>query len=1819
MAAGAAPAEPPGAAAAAAAGGEPPPAAGEEELPLLQQRYGTTGFAKAGVLAKVTYTFVSPLLALGAKNKINEDTAPAYLPTSDTAQLLARQFDATYTRVKAEQAARRRPCSPAGLLWRTYWRLYHWRIVIHLLWTFTEIACRVGGPLVLRQLLNWLSGYEATDGNTELYPTWKGWMWAGVLSIFGYCYACIHHQLFWYGMRMGFDMRQQAVAAVQAKVLRLNSVAVADQTAGKIVNIVSNDVRRFDDAMPFYNFLICSPVELIIVFVLVGTKLGFWASLAGCATQMALIPTQAMLVRYIGRLRASTAAQTDERVRLTGEVISGVLATKMLGWEGPFLQQVGAIRQREAHFIRQGARIRAFNMGLSFAITPLSALAAFGVARATDTDNLTVANVFSSLALLALPKLYMTDFFTLGVQFVSELRITMRRLGDFLSLPEPPEPWHARSKPAAAAVEAGPGSPKAGGDSVPSSGFQLRDLQFEVSKGQLVGIVGAVGSGKSSVLSVLLGELQPTQQQGGGPPARPPVSVLGSVAYCSQVPWIVSGSLKENVLFGKPYDAARYGAALKACALEDDVAVLPAGSETELGERGINLSGGQKARLALARAAYSQADIQLLDDPLSAVDPRVGRILFDRCISNSGLMAGKTRLLVTHQRQFLPGCDTLLVMRGGRIALRGTYEELAAAGVPEVIATHETSLDDSTYDTHGSQPAALEAVAEEEQETEEPSRGGSEAQQSEGLQQRGQPEQQQGGEAPSAGEQQQASSKASRFDRLVSTIMRDEEAGKADGSPGGPPPAPSASSRLRRGLSRGTRRLTSGYLRRAVSARFSGKAAEDEEEGSQEAPALEASKSGRLIVAEDRASGSVPWSIYGRFALRMGLPVVCIITAGLLCGQAIYLYGDYWLGLWASKDPEEQRKLYWVWGYAIMVGSILAISFARSYLFYMAALRASTRLHAEVAERVLRAPLSFFHTSPTGRILNRFSKDQGSVDEQLPQVFFDCITALGMVLGAFILLMIVVPFIIPVFLPLGIAFFWVRRHYVQTSREVKRWEATTRSPVFASFSAVLKGLPTIRAYGAGARFRSAFLWDLSDNGSWWFCFLTTARWIGFRLDILVGLLMTAAPLLMMAVHGSLSARLAGLALTQSLQLAGLLQWMVRQSAEVENNMTSVERLLHYTELEQEPATLAQGGAAPAKGWPAAGLIEYQGVTAIYRPGLPPVLRNLTFTVQGGVSCGVVGRTGSGKSSLMLTLFRLIPVTSGTICIDGVDTSSVALDALRHQIAIIPQDPVLFSGTLRSNLDPWGHFEDARLWEVLKAAQLGGAVSALGGLDARMQEAGDNLSVGQRQLFCLARALLQDAAILALDEATANVDRATDALIQQAVRDCTNGGFGGRKRTLLVIAHRIDTIMDCDQLLVLSAGNLVEQGAPGELAQTGGIFARLGHDLLYEAPQGARGLVLLLHKCGRSATDFWPRSPACPDCLGLPHSLAKTKQALRRRYAVAAMSSLDRNEGGGGRCFQWGADAKAAAEVVKQLPALLKLPLGAPVYADGASSGGSIALRLPRLAKLDGVIGEVIAPGNFREVLAGTRVGGLSTMPPALYIHMPHDAGMVGKVAENMAALRENGTPVGEIRVLPSPVGPAFFSNCSPLIPAPLSALLYAQLRAGRFINATNHIIEDLKNSEWGAFRTYMSTELPGQMQQMQIAIHPAQLYAHVWECLGVAWAVHETVGTYMTAALVWLESRGTADPALLAAQYRVPRLSALTAVPPAGLAIQSAEGEEEEDEGQLTKQQRRQQTGGKEEEGHGHLSSSAVADDKPRQRAVLLKRRTSKKRSKGQH
>ncbi|GMH35448.1 hypothetical protein BSKO_03316 [Bryopsis sp. KO-2023] len=1302
----------------------------------------------------ISFGDVEKLLRLGLRGEIDEHSVAADLPPGDMVGVLLNKFTHTYNDIKdagGDNPRRRR----LNRTTRSLVRIFNYEFLIQLLYGLLETAIRIAGPLFFRRYISWLIDYDRGRGTVSQS---EGWMWGVLLSSVGFLFMITHHRFFLQGCLMGFRMRQMLIAAIHSKVLRLNTASVAHLTSGQVVNLISNDVRRFDDAMPFLVFVILGPLELVVVTVLISKEVGFLPALAGVSTMMLLVPGQAILSKYIGWFRRGCARWSDKRIHLLGQLVSGSMAVKMLGWEDPFIDEVKKLRKEEKKYLMGTSLIRGSNQALNMFISFLAAFTTFatvwGIGKTLD-----VTGAFYVIVLLSLPKLSMALFFVLAVEKGAELVVSLDRLDKFLSAPEPPksdrivqgdgtspgcvslahldfswatkEPAEKQSLSKAAlkkqfstrtialtsigASIKKPKTPKL------KRMRTLKDISLAVEPGELLGVAGRVGSGKSSLLSALLGEMQFDEHLATG------VTMCGRVAYVSQVPWVKAGTVRENIVFGQPFDEEKYQTVIEACALLPDIQRLPAGDATELGERGINLSGGQKARLCLARAAYSEADIQLLDDPLSAVDPHVARILFDKCIGPQGIMQRSTRILVTHQRQFLPRCDQVAVMQQGGIAMVAPWERIKSEGFEDVFGKP-----DKDGMTRVDSEVSLSSI-----------------------------------------------------DTVIKAGCNDEISGE-------------------------------GSSKKVSAKRI-------QKEG------REKDADGELVNPEGKESGNVSWKVYWDYIVFIGAPMCAIIVVLCFLTQGVFFVAEWWLSQWANADHEDQQRSRWIGIYSAVTFSGIAFAILFGLLMFTSCIRGSSKLHNQMVARVMRSPLKFFHTNPTGRVVNRFSKDQGMVDELLPTVVIEVMAILTVTFGTLVLTGVAVPVIIPLFLIVLVIFMRVRRKYVVSSREVKRFEGTTRSPIYAIFSENLKGLATIRAYGAHKEFEKSFLECMDANGAWWYAFMVSSRWVGFRLDGISASLLAGSVLLSMLLRKEVSPEIVALAMSRVLQLTGALQWAVRQSAELENLMTSVERMLEYSHLEQEPPRVSEGGGSPPPKWPSSGAITYENVTATYRSGLSPVLKDLKFEIPGGASVGVVGRTGSGKSSLMLTLYRLIDVNSGKISIDGVDTSTIGVDALRRELAIIPQDPMLFSGTLRMNLDPWKESSDHEIWKVLSMVQLKELVEMVGGLDAEMKECGENLSTGERQLMCLARALLKDASVVALDEATANVDRHTDAMIQTTLREWAEQKkhSGAKTPTLLVIAHRIDTIMDCDYLVVLHDGELVEFGPPSVLMnREGGTFAAM---------------------------------------------------------------------------------------------------------------------------------------------------------------------------------------------------------------------------------------------------------------------------------------------------------------------------------------------------------------------------------------------------------
>ncbi|CAF4536341.1 unnamed protein product [Rotaria sp. Silwood2] len=825
--------------------------------------------------------------------------------------------------------------------------------------------------------------------------------------------------------------------------------------------------------------------------------------------------------------------------------------------------------------------------------------------------------------------------------------------------------------------------------------FLLKNIVFTVYPGDLICIIGPIGSGKSSLLQTLTGEIPFFDGQ---------VRLHGSFCYVPQEPWIFSSTVKKNILFGKDYDPQLFRRVVDATALE----------------------AGQKARVNMARALYRDADIYLLDDPLSAVDVKVSKHLFEKSIKS--YLGNKICILVTHQIQFLRHATRILVLENGEMIQTGTYDELLA--------------------------------------------------------------------------------RSSSFSRLLEDIHQQEKE----------------------------------QIERPMNI--------PQRQSSRHLTLIENEHEDDLLIDsenfETTEKGSVKWDVYITY-LQEGVGVLFgIFILIFIFGfhQATSIVYSWWLAKWS--DDESQRhghqsnctkiinqkinmirsmndtewneyrngRFYFYCGIALV---LLILNLLRIITIKVICLHSGRTLHNKMFKRLIRCPISFFDLNPIGRILNRFTKDIAIVDEYLPWTLLDFLECLSQVLGVIALVCWLnswsfIPAIIAT-----IGMLLIRHRFARCSRDLKRLESTSRSPIYSYLTSTILGLKVIRSYHAEKTCLSEFFSLLDDNSRAYYLFLTTNRWGAIRFDwitVFFIAIVTSMALIVRITGRLFSAADIALTLSFSLNLMGLLQWTIRQSVQLETQMTSVERILEYCALDQEPPAQVSPKHRPPTNWPSHGEIIFENVCMSHsnEPDAPLALYNISLTIQAGEKIGIVGRTGAGKSSFIQTIFRMGTLINGQIKIDNIDISTVGLDDIRRRISIIPQDPVLFTGTIRSNLDQFGNYSDVEIWHALEKVQLKRLVTDVmpNGLHSFVSEGGSNLSVGQKQLVCLARAILKKSKILVIDEATANVDNATDELIQRALRQQF------KKCTVLTIAHRLRTVIDSDRILVLGNGSVLEFDTPQAL-------------------------------------------------------------------------------------------------------------------------------------------------------------------------------------------------------------------------------------------------------------------------------------------------------------------------------------------------------------------------------------------------------------------
>ena len=1096
----------------------------------------------------------------------------------------------------------------------------------------------------------------------------------------------------------GIQLRTVCITALYKKVMKLKRATLSKTSIGHIINLISNDVYKLEFGLPYWNYLWVSPIQIVLTVIITLIYIGPVA-LIGILYIVLLIPLQIVIGFLFGRFRYLQSVTGDTRIEMMDQIIRGMRVIKFYVWENSFIRYISRIRKREVRYaslagVFQSKIFSLFNTSTFIALF-LSYTVSVGI-----NNPLTSAQLAFAYVVYFKFRLDSVAFLGNSILTGRESVIALKRIQNILELSESSayNLSHSPSLERTSIEVINFSASWKGTENIHDNDLILKCINLTVDRAQLVAITGPLGSGKSSLLMSLINEL---------PGVSGNIVMSGVSSYADQLPWIFSGTFRDNILLGTPLHLERYQQVIATCSLTDDIVGFEDGDMTLIGERGVTLSGGQKARVSLARAVYQEADIYLLDDPLSAVDMKVGKNIFDNCVR--GFLSDKIVVMVTHHLQYVRQADKIVIMRDGSVVCSGAYES---------VVKNEFCIE-----------FLLDLKRTEE--------------------------------------------------RDVSVISRLE----------------------------------------SVKKELIGKFTLTREENEHTNEPLSQS-----LSAEDYRPSSTSLVTYLKYFWTGGLCATILMLILTVVSNALLFLSYWWMQSMSSCSSEltnnntrQNLSMNCPWYLSVdnpaaielltlftLLGTLL--SFLLGFNFYYLLLQASRRLHNRMLHRVMHCTMHFFDTNPSGRILNRFSKDIGFLDEQLLFIFYFfwstgiyiIIVTLGTIVVQYLF---IVPITISLFLTLSL-----RYYYLKTCTQVKRLESIARSPLYSHISLSLLGLATIRALRIEKRVTQDFHYYQDQHSTAWYHYISCSKWFELRLDILAVLVSIAGVFLALITHYILEwDQLLGFSLPLLITIPSSLSYLIRTSGDVEILMVSADRIMNYCGLIQEKTCASSIQLASVA---SRGEIEFKNLSFKYSHGIPCSLVDVSFHVLAGEKIGIIGRTGAGKSSLFNALCRMTEISEGCIMIDGQDISLMNLYEHRKRLSVIPQDPVLFSGTLRYNLDPFDEFSSEEIWEAVGKSHLKKLLESLPDqLMSRVLEDGNNFSTGERQLLCLARAILRKNKIILIDEATANVDLHTDTLVQQAIRilfmDCT----------VLTIAHRIETVIDSDRILVIDKGRIIEYESP----------------------------------------------------------------------------------------------------------------------------------------------------------------------------------------------------------------------------------------------------------------------------------------------------------------------------------------------------------------------------------------------------------------------
>ncbi|KAL1440438.1 hypothetical protein MTO96_009478 [Rhipicephalus appendiculatus] len=1427
----------------------------------------TYRYSCASLLSKCTFFWLVPLLRQGYRRPL-ELADLGFLPEKHTNENQFRRFNEVYSKEKAKADTKGTKVS----LWCCYLKTY-WQTALTggLIKVIGDVVGLVG-PLSISLILEYVDDVttnKSSNLSADSYPTAAEVLSNGYILSFIILIATFMQSTFSNNFNHMAIMESVHVRSALQSLVYLKSLSIAsDIDVGMAVNHMSVDSFNVMLLFSMGHYIWAVPVKLIILLVLLYKQLGC-SALVGAATIYVLAPLQYWICTKLSELQKESLSISDKRIKHTSELLQGIKLLKLHGWERVYANMVKQIRKEELAVLRKDAIFVALNTFITQGSAILLTLVTFSLYSVIEGRPLTPSQVFSGLALfnqLTVP-LYIIP---VVIPIVINAIVSTKRLSEFLSQPEvgTEAPWRKKDDTPKAIVEFHPESgsvllnirdselldkflASTGDDSdvFLSDAYSpidspavinmnhayftydtntkipiLQDMNITVPTGKLTIIIGPVGSGKTTLLAGMLGELTPYK-------GTVHWANTTCIAYVPQKPWLLNATLKENILFGQQYDGRRYHQVIQACALQPDIDLLPARDMTEIGERGFNLSGGQRQRIALARAFYSPAKAVILDDPLSALDTHVGMHVFEQGIRSLLLRRHRTVVLVTHKQDLLIHASKVIILEGGKIRCQGNLAEIEKlepdlATVLSRSTKREVppSRDNTTKERH----KLMRMITKQSLYL---ANSGS----TQDLRQQPRPVtlSRQLSHDPSSplplhdlsNDDTSAALRSSCTQRPTSVGFRFKASISTDSMHSASTGASNTSSLIRNPWMRSPPSRLSSRVSNTVENFIEEDEEYEEIEGKKkeelvangtdqlgdegltgpllggpDSLALVEEAQWKVIEEEDREQGKIPCSVYLDYMRSCRLLLVALVCVLFAANQGAKLGSDFWLTGWseASRDINVTDELAWSYlmGYLGLSLFCIVLSLVTNMSAQLVSLRSVKVFHNSMIDNIVQCPMRFFDSNPIGRIINRFSSDMGVIDKKLPVTLPVLLRFLMLCLSAILVDVCVTPYFLIVVVFVVAVYYYVQCFFRQSSRELQRLDSITKSPVFSHFSETLSGLSTIRAYREEGRFVERMNEHINDNNLAFIMVNCANCWLGVSLDYLGGVILFLATIssLTAAIMGTTSTSFVGIAMTYTLLVPIYLNWLVRQVSNVEMYMSSVERVNKYCHL---PIERVPSPVEVPLDWPSKGEVRFEKVTMTYEAGLDPILRNVSVTFAAGEKVGICGRTGSGKSSLVMGLFKMAP------------------------------EPILFSGTIRQNLDPKRVHTDEELWNVLEKAHLKEIVVLYGGLDGEVSEEGSNFSIGQKQLFCFARALLQPSKVLILDEATSSLDAKLDNLIQETVlNEWANS-------TVLAIAHRVTGLLNFDKIIVLEAGHIVESGSPAELKQKrGSIFM----SLLKEAEQ-----------------------------------------------------------------------------------------------------------------------------------------------------------------------------------------------------------------------------------------------------------------------------------------------------------------------------------------------------------------------------------------------